>query len=125
MDGNPPKMPARTAGRIMEARISITLSLAMLALAAHADSVPGRGSQESSAATPRPTLFIIGDSTVNNSTKGQIGWGTPIAAFFDKTKINVENRARGGRSSRTYTTEGLWDRVLAEMKSGDFVLMVL
>src|SRR5215468_9988355 len=42
-----------------------------------------------------PTLFLIGDSTVNNSTNGQLGWGTPIASFFDKSKINVANRARG------------------------------
>lgn len=70
-----------------------------------------------------PTLFIIGDSTVNNSTKGQMGWGNVIAAFFDTAKIRVENRARGGRSSRTYITEGLWDQVLAEMQPGDFVLM--
>lgn len=70
-----------------------------------------------------PTLFLIGDSTVNNGTKGLEGWGTDIGAFFDKTKINVENRARGGRSSRTFLTEGLWDKVLQEMKSGDFVLM--
>src|SRR5262249_12646280 len=35
----------------------------------------------------------------------------------------VENRARGGRSSRTYLTEGLWDQILAAMKPGDFVLM--
>jgi lysophospholipase L1-like esterase len=52
-----------------------------------------------------------------------MGWGTPIAAFFDRTKINVENRARGGRSSRTYLTEGLWDQVLAALRPGDFVLM--
>jgi len=70
-----------------------------------------------------PTLFLIGDSTVNNSTNGQLGWGTPIASFFDKSKINVANRARGGRSSRTFLTEGLWDQVLGEMKAGDFVLM--
>lgn len=70
-----------------------------------------------------PTLFLIGDSTVNNSSNGQLGWGAPIAGFFDRTKINVANRARGGRSSRTYITEGLWDQVLAEMKRGDFVLM--
>src|SRR5882672_3529408 len=77
-----------------------------------------------SGTNPRlPTLFIIGDSTVNNSTKGQMGWGTPIAAFFNRSKINIENRARGGRSSRTYLTEGLWDRVLAEIKRGDLVLM--
>lgn len=36
-----------------------------------------------------PTLFIIGDSTVNNSTKGQMGWGNVIAAFFDTAKIRA------------------------------------
>src|SRR4030095_15953890 len=70
-----------------------------------------------------PTLFIIGDSTVKNSTQGLQGWGGPIADLFDQTKIKVVNRARGGRSSRTFQTEGLWDQVLAELKPGDFVLM--
>lgn len=70
-----------------------------------------------------PTLFIIGDSTVRNSTQGLQGWGDAIGEFFDQTKIKVENRARGGRSSRTFITEGLWDQVLAELKPGDFVLM--
>lgn len=74
-----------------------------------------------------PTLFIIGDSTVKNGSGtgagGLWGWGDPIGEFFDKTKINVKNKALGGRSSRTYQTEGLWDKVLAEMKPGDFVLM--
>ena len=73
--------------------------------------------------TNLPTLFLIGDSTVNNSGIGQQGWGTPIAGLFDKTKINVVNRARGGRSSRTYYTEGLWSNVVAELKAGDFVIM--
>ena len=71
----------------------------------------------------RPTLFIIGDSTVKTPTEGQQGWGDPIADLFDQKKIKVENRARGGRSSRTFQTEGLWDQVLAELKKGDFVLM--
>lgn len=70
-----------------------------------------------------PTLFLIGDSTVNNGTKGLVGWGTPIADFFDRTKIRVVNSARGGRSSRTYFAEGLWEKVRAELKPGDFVLM--
>jgi len=35
----------------------------------------------------------------------------------------VLNRARGGRSSRTFITEGLWDKVLSEIKKGDFVLI--
>jgi len=72
---------------------------------------------------PLPTLYIIGDSTVKNTTAGQQGWGYPIKDFFDLTRIRVENRARGGRSSRTFQTEGLWDQVLAELKPGDFVLM--
>jgi len=70
-----------------------------------------------------PTLWIIGDSTVKNGTRGLQGWGDPIAAWFDTAKINICNRALGGRSSRTYQTEGLWDKVLAGMKPGDFVLM--
>src|SRR6267154_846176 len=74
-------------------------------------------------AADRPTLFIIGDSTVRNRTKDQQGWGDPLAAHFDKAKIKVENRALGGRSSRTFLTEGLWDKVAAELKPGDFVLM--
>ncbi len=71
----------------------------------------------------QPTLFIIGDSTVKTPTEGQQGWGDPIAELFDQKRIKVENRARGGRSSRTFQTEGLWDQVLAELKPGDFVLM--
>lgn len=73
--------------------------------------------------TRLPTLFIIGDSTVKTPTNGQQGWGDPIAAFFDQARIKVENRARGGRSSRTFQTEGLWDQILSELKPGDFVLM--
>src|SRR6516164_2986704 len=72
---------------------------------------------------PKPTLYIIGDSTVNNHTAVLLGWGDPIKSLFDLSKINVENKARGGRSSRTFITEGLWDQVVAVLKPGDFVLM--
>jgi rhamnogalacturonan acetylesterase len=70
-----------------------------------------------------PTLWIIGDSTVKNPLPGLEGWGTPIAAFFDASKIRVENRAIGGRSSRSYRTEGHWADVLSQIRPGDFVLM--
>ncbi len=72
----------------------------------------------------KPAVFFIGDSTVRNvTTPGQSGWGEPLIALFDAAKINPVNRALGGRSSRTFITEGLWDNVLAELKPGDFVLM--
>jgi lysophospholipase L1-like esterase len=38
-------------------------------------------------------------------------------------KINVVNRAVGGLSSRTYLTVGNWEKVLALLKPGDFVIM--
>ncbi|MGA2798374.1 MAG: glycoside hydrolase family 2 TIM barrel-domain containing protein, partial [Thermoguttaceae bacterium] len=80
------------------------------------------------ASEPRlPTLFLIGDSTIKKANDrgedGLWGWGHPIAFFFDKTKINVQNRAQGGRSSRSFQTEGLWDNVLSAMKPGDFVMI--
>ena len=75
----------------------------------------------------KPTLYIIGDSTVRNGDgKGgndQWGWGSFLADYFDATKMNVENDAIGGRSSRTFITEGRWDRILAKLKKGDFVIM--
>lgn len=75
----------------------------------------------------RPTLFIIGDSTVKNGSgkgaDGLWGWGDFMTEHFDTTKIKIKNFARGGRSSRTFITEGLWDNVLAQVKPGDFVIM--
>jgi len=35
----------------------------------------------------------------------------------------VLNRARAGRSSKTFILEGLWDNVLSEMHPGDIVLI--
>src|SRR5262247_3720378 len=83
--------------------------------------------QGAGASAKPPTLFLIGDSTVRNGggdgANNQWGWGEPIVAYFDSAKITVLNRARGGRSSRTFLTEGLWDQVLSELKPGDFVLI--
>jgi len=71
----------------------------------------------------KPTLYIIGDSTVRNQTAGQRGWGDPLVSRFDPARIEVVNRAIGGRSSRTFLTEGRWDAVMANLKAGDFVLL--
>jgi lysophospholipase L1-like esterase len=69
-----------------------------------------------------PSLFLVGDSTVKSGgANGAIGWGERIAPLFDTDKINVVNHAIGGRSSRTFFTEGRWDKVLAQLKAGDIV----
>jgi len=68
-----------------------------------------------------PTIFIVGDSTARN--KADLGWGDHFGHYFDTARVNVANRAIAGRSSRSYINEGSWDRTLAEIKSGDFVLI--
>ena len=69
-----------------------------------------------------PTLWIVGDSTLNSNAP-QRGWGQELAQFFDLEKINVVNRATGGRSSRSFQYEGRWDKLLSELKKGDFVIL--
>ena len=112
-------------------RSNIHLVAALLGLALLASGQPTTAQQTDPASTPSrpaanpllPTLFVIGDSTANNNANGGLGWADPFIDYFDATKVNVVNRARGGRSSRTFVTEGLWDKVLAELKPGDFVFV--
>ena len=75
----------------------------------------------------RPTLYIIGDSTVRNGKGrgdgGLWGWGNFLGEAFDTNRIAVRNYALGGRSSRTFITEGHWEQVRSQLKRGDFVIM--
>lgn len=75
----------------------------------------------------KPQVIFIGDSTVKNGSgdgrNGQWGWGDQIAGYFDTARIDVVNRAIGGRSSRTFISEGRWENVLQTIRPGDFVLI--
>lgn len=72
-------------------------------------------------------VYVIGDSTVKNGQgrgdRGQWGWGSFIGEYFDSSRAEVRNRAIGGRSSRTFITEGRWDAVLDSLGKGDYVLI--
>lgn len=74
-----------------------------------------------------PVVFLIGDSTVKNGRGkgdgGQWGWGSFFEQFLDSNRISVENFALGGRSSRTFYTEGLWEKVLPGIKKGDYLFI--
>lgn len=78
-------------------------------------------------ASQKPTLFLIGDSTVKNGKGkgdgGLWGWGNFLSAYFDTNRISIRNNALGGTSSRTFQTMGLWDKVLVNVKPGDYVMM--
>ena len=62
----------------------------------------------------------MGQGTGSN---GQWGWGSLIHTHFDTSRIHIDNQAIGGRSSRTFLTEGRWDKILTTLKPGDYVMM--
>jgi len=60
-------------------------------------------------------LVLIGDSTVCDypTNKAQRGWGQYVQGYF-KNEVKVINLAKGGRSTKTFIQEGLWNKALAE-----------
>jgi lysophospholipase L1-like esterase len=70
-----------------------------------------------------PTVFLAGDSTAQPGDPLHTGWGKPFASYIDHDKANWVNAAIGGRSARTYITEGRWDRLAAALKPGDWVMI--
>ena len=76
-----------------------------------------------------PVLFLVGNSTMRNGTKGdggngQWGWGYFAHEYFDPKKITVENHALGGMSSRTFYRK-LWPEVKKGIRKGDYVIIEL
>ena len=73
------------------------------------------------------TIFIAGDSTAANkdlsNNNQERGWGQMFQDYFNKNFVVVDNRARGGRSSKSFIDEGLWDGILKSMKKGDYAII--
>jgi lysophospholipase L1-like esterase len=72
-----------------------------------------------------PTLFIAGDSTAAEfrGVNPRGGWGEFLGSYFDAQRLKVVNATRGGRSSRTFVSEGHWENLLAQVHAGDFILI--
>ena len=63
-------------------------------------------------ATERIHVVLVGDSTMATTT----GYGDALCARFDRI-VDCENLARGGRSSKSYRAEGLWDDALKRLRA--------
>lgn len=76
-------------------------------------------------ADPAPKkIFIAGDSTAASyNSADQQGWGAVLGDYIDPAKAEVVNRARGGRSSRTFISEGLWQALVDDIAPGDIVII--
>jgi lysophospholipase L1-like esterase len=71
-------------------------------------------------------VYLIGDSTVCNysaSAYPQAGWGQMLPFFFDKNSVVIDNRAIGGRSSRSFYQQGRWTPIVGLLQPGDFVFI--
>jgi len=73
----------------------------------------------------RITVFMAGDSTMSvKETKAypETGWGMPFVYFFDSS-ITIVNKAKNGRSTRTFISDGLWGSIIDNVKPGDYVFI--
>jgi lysophospholipase L1-like esterase len=76
------------------------------------------------AAAP-PRIIIASDSTAASygpAQYPQMGWGMVLKCSLDPN-VQVVNLARGGRSTKTFIEEGLWDQLVAQLQPGDTVLI--
>ena len=70
-------------------------------------------------------IWLVGDSTMSNKevkAYPETGWGMPFASFFDSTVI-IGNRAKNGRSTKSFVAEGLWEAVLDNLQPGDYIFI--
>ena len=71
------------------------------------------------------TVYLIGDSTMADkkaSAFPETGWGTPFKIFFG-SGVTIDNRARNGRSTRTFISENLWQPIADDLTAGDYVFI--
>jgi lysophospholipase L1-like esterase len=72
------------------------------------------------------TIFIAGDSTAaskQEDRRPETGWGEKLAQHFSAGKVKVDNRALNGRSTKSFVAEGAWQKLIDDIKPGDFVFI--
>ena len=70
-------------------------------------------------------VYLIGDSTMCEYELKRApvtGWGMPFKYFFDSS-VTIVNRARGGRSTRSFISENRWQPIADSLREGDYVLI--
>ena len=130
--------------KIMNTKIS-TFSLTLLCLLNFTSCNNSRQEETTKEKEPKiTTIYLIGDSTMadysleNNYMKTKYpktGWGQVFQSFMAADSIKtiqsliktdsvvVDDRAKGGRSTRTFFQEGRWRAVFENLKKDDIVIM--
>lgn len=70
-----------------------------------------------------PTVYVVGDSTVADQyAEPYASWGQMLPAMFDDTLL-VANHAKSGASLKSFLTDLRFEKVLANMGKGDWLLI--
>ncbi|UDF03175.1 rhamnogalacturonan acetylesterase [Asticcacaulis sp. AND118] len=78
-------------------------------------SVPAFAAPAKPADTRPVRVILVGDSTMTDKS----GYGKGFCAQF-KPEVTCVNAARGGRSSKSYRVEGLWDKITEQLADTSF-----
>jgi lysophospholipase L1-like esterase len=73
-----------------------------------------------------PRVHLAGDSTMadkpTDPPNPEYGWGQLLPKFF-KDPAMIVNHAANGRSTRSFITEGRWQKLIAALQPGDWVII--
>lgn len=70
-----------------------------------------------------PTVYLVGDSTVTDQmSEPAASWGQMLTRFF-KPEVAVANHAKSGATLKSFLTELRFDKVLSQLKRGDWLLI--
>src|SRR5436305_1455261 len=78
------------------------------------------------AAHAQITVYIAGDSTAAKKAadkRPETGWGEMLQQHFDPAKVQVDDRALNGRSTKSFIDEGHWQAIVNALKKGDYVFI--
>ena len=107
-------------------RISCLLSALLLLVMSIGWSVMAMADDAVNKDSSKPTVWIIGDSTVSSFADNyyypRYGWGTQIDKYLDGT-YEVKNIALSGRSSKSYVNDKEYNELTSGMKQGDYLLI--
>lgn len=68
------------------------------------------------------TIYIVGDSTVEDNKPPFRGWGWALPPFV-AADVQVKNHAMSGRSSKSFMDEGRFDAFREDMQPGDLLMI--
>lgn len=90
---------------------------------AFSDAHPALNAIEITPAEKPTTVYLVGDSTMTDQMMEPFGaWGQQFPRWF-KAPVVIANYAESGESARSFLGERRWEKLMSDLRAGDFVLI--